>query len=93
VKQRGRENVGGLAAPSRQRTTEPGGGGGTRYARIRVKLSGARTLVRAESLNLTSFATIPICAQPTRVTEGGMTSNAPFSVLRSGASRKAKWRL
>jgi len=60
VKQRGRENVGGLAAPSRQRNTKfeggnaalgDGGGGtggasGNRFTRIRLKLASCRPIER-----------------------------------------------
>ena len=46
VKQRGRENVTGLAAPSRQRNTKADGEGAvqSRFSRIRVKLSSMKTL-------------------------------------------------
>jgi|MDTA01.2.fsa_nt_gb hypothetical protein len=48
VKQRGRENVTGLAAPSRQQKSEGGGGGGAgRFTRIRVRMSGLKPLEKS----------------------------------------------
>jgi len=52
VKQRGRENVGGLAAPSRQRKEGEGGAGGAggggqqKYTRIRLKLASQKPIER-----------------------------------------------
>ena len=59
VKQRGRENVTGLAAPSRQKSfggaggeggsaaVAGGGGGGQKFTRVRVKMSGQRPIEKA----------------------------------------------
>ena len=49
VKQRGRENVTGLAAPSRQQKSDGtgGGGGAGRFTRIRVKMRGAKPLEKS----------------------------------------------
>ena len=48
VIQRGRENVTGLAAPSRQQKSEGGGGGGAgRFTRIRVRMSGLKPLEKS----------------------------------------------
>ena len=45
VKQRGREDVGGLAAPSRQRAQPPA----ERFARVRVRLRGQRPFERGSA--------------------------------------------